>query len=133
VTRQAHRESRAQVLCESLPQCRAPVRLKMRRRYGYEILREIIGARPKAVSSMRANSASSPAQPVLIDLFFDEESQIARPARRLHRQADFAAEFESITRRKGKEQYDIVLYERGVRRSAAEIRRAGRPATGAKG
>jgi len=101
ITRKRTRESLAHILCEPCPTCGGRGELKTAKTVSYEILRELLReARQFTPREMRVL-----ASPVVIDLFFDEESQA------LAMLSEFIGLPISLHAESGytQEQFDIVL------------------------
>ena len=101
ITRKRTRESLADMLCEPCPTCGGRGELKTAKTVSYEILRELLReARQFTPREMRVL-----ASPVVIDLFFDEESQA------LAMLSEFIGLPISLHAESGytQEQFDIVL------------------------
>ena len=87
MTRKRTRESLAHVLCEPCPTCAGRGEVRTAHTVCYDILREILReARAFNAREYRVIAA----QPV-IDLFLEDEAELAHHAVGLHRQADLGA------------------------------------------
>jgi len=101
MTRKRTRESLAHVLCEPCPTCGGRGEIKTARTVVYEILRELL----RETRQFEAQEYRVIANPLVIDLFLDEESQaLATLSDTIGKKVSLQAETSY-----GQEQYDIVL------------------------